>query len=113
MLFRSPMYVVPTSGTGTVTPITLSGTATAPVAGVFDTFDGDFYVGTSGDNLVHIINVTPTSGAPTAVDSGTPLTPALPCAAAGTYGTPVPTCATTTTPAIPNLIVQRPKKSTS
>ena len=108
-----PMYVVPTSGTGTVTPITLSGTATAPVAGVFDTFDGDFYVGTSGDNLVHIINVTPTSGAPTAVDSGTPLTPALPCAAAGTYGTPVPTCATTTTPAIPNLIVQRPKKSTS
>jgi len=108
-----PMYVVPSSGTGTVTSVPLSGTATAPVAGVFDTFDGDFYVGTTGDNLVHEITLTyPASGAPTAVDSGT-LTPALPCTTAGTYGTPSPTCASTTTPAIPNLIVQRPKKSTS
>lgn len=109
-----PMYVVPSSGTGTVTPVALSGTATAPVAGVFDTFNGDFYAATSGDNLVHEITLTiPTSGTPTAVDSGT-LTPALPCATAGTYGTPVPTCTdTTTTPAIPNLIVQKPKKATS
>ena len=107
-----PMYVVPTSGTGTVTPITLSGTATAPVAGVFDTFDGHFYAGTSGDNLVHTITMTyPASGAPTAIDSGT-LTPNIPCEASGTYGTPVPACGGATI-ATPNLIVQMPKKATS
>ena len=109
-----PMYVVPSSGTGTVTPVSLTGgAALAPVAGVFSTTDLNFYAGTTGDNLVHEITLTyPTSGAPTAVDSGT-LTPNLPCATTGTYGTPTPTCANSTTPAIPNLIVQRPKKSTS
>ncbi|HEY1741888.1 MAG TPA: hypothetical protein VGG18_01890 [Granulicella sp.] len=109
-----PMYIVPSSGTGTVTSVPLSGTAIAPVAGVFDTFDGDFYVGTTGDNLVHSITMAyPASGAPTAVDSGTPLTPGLPCATTGTFGTPFPACASGATTAIPNLIVQRPKKSTT
>ena len=108
-----PMYVVPSSGAGTVTSVPLSGTATAPVAGVFDTFDGHFYAGTSGDNLVHTITLTyPTSGAPTAVDSGT-LTPALPCSTTGTFGTPFPACASGATTAVPNLIAQKPKKSTS
>jgi trimeric autotransporter adhesin len=109
-----PMYVVPSSGAGTVTPVSLTGgAALAPVAGVFSTTDLNFYVGTSGDNLVHEITLTyPASGTPTAVDSGT-LPPNLPCATTGTYGTPVPACANSTTPAIPNLIAQRPKKSTS
>lgn len=107
-----PMYI-PSTSTGTLSFLPLTGSATAPVAGVFSTTNLNFYVGTSGDNLVHEITLTyPTSGAPTAVDSGT-LTPALPCATAGTYGTPSPTCTDSTTPAIPNLIVQRPKKSTS
>ncbi len=110
-----PMYIVPSSGgTGTVSSVPLSGTATAPVAGVFDTFDGHFYVGTTGDNLVHTITMAyPSSGAPTAVDSGTPLTPALPCSTTGTFGTPFPACASGATTSIPNLIVQRPKKSTT
>jgi trimeric autotransporter adhesin len=107
-----PMYI-PSAGTGTLSFVPLSGSATAPIAGVFNTSDLNFYAGTSGDNLVHIINVTtPTSGAPTAVDSGSPLSPNLPCESSGTYGIPVPACSGATT-ALPNLIVQRPKKSTS
>jgi len=56
-----PAYapVASPSGTatpGTVTYIPLSGTATAPVVGVMSEDNTIFYTGTSGDNLVHIIN---------------------------------------------------------
>jgi trimeric autotransporter adhesin len=90
-----PLYVPAPSGIGTVSYVTLSsGAASAPVAGVFSTDNLTFYAGTSGDNAVHVIAVTGT----TAKDAST-LTPNLPAATSGT--------------AVPNLIAQRPKRSTS
>ena len=74
--------------------VTLSGTATAPISGVFSTDNNTFYAGTSGDNSIHLISITGT----TATDAST-LTPKLPDA----NGTIV----------APNLIVQRPKRATS
>ena len=44
-----------TSGPGSTTYIKLSGTATAPISGIESSDNAAFYVGTSGDNLVHII----------------------------------------------------------
>jgi len=95
-----PYYVVPAQGAfGTLNYVTLS-SGTAPLGGVFSTDNSTFYVGTSGDDLIHEITVTyPTNGPPTAVDSGT-LAPQLP-AASGTGFAPV------------NVILQRPKKATS
>ena len=49
-----PRYSPAANGPGTLSNIPLSGTATAPVAGVFSTDNTTFYVGTSGDNLVHV-----------------------------------------------------------
>jgi hypothetical protein len=96
-----PYYVVPTPGHfGTLNYVTLS-SGTAPLGGVFSTDSSTFYVGTATDNLIHEISVTyPTGGTPTAVDSGTTLTPQLPLAT-GTGSAPV------------NVIVQKPKKATS
>lgn len=77
-----PVYQVPATGAnaGTITPVALSGTATAPVAGVFSPNSAQFFVGTSGDDLVHIIDVktltdttTLNPGLPDA--SGKPVTP--------------------------------------
>ena len=74
--------------------VKLSGAATAPLTGVFSTDNNTFFVGTSGDNGIHLISVSGT----TATDSST-LTPKLP----NPSGTIV----------APNLIVQRPKRATS
>ncbi len=85
--------------TGTLSAVKLSGTATAPVSGVWSDDNLTFYTGTSGDGKVHEISVTyPSSGLPTATDSGT-ISPALPDANGNTV--------------TPNLLVQRPKKSTN
>ncbi|HEY5382690.1 MAG TPA: hypothetical protein VIJ65_10565 [Acidobacteriaceae bacterium] len=84
-----PLYL---PGTGTVNYVQLSDGATAPVAGVFSTDNLTFYVGTSGDDQVHLISVTGT----TAKESGTVIAPKLTDA----NGAPV----------APNLIVQRPKR---
>jgi hypothetical protein len=96
-----PFYAPSSTGPGKLQFVPLSGgSAIAPIAGVFSTDDFSFYVGTSGDDLVHIISLTyPTGTTPTATDSGT-LSPGLPLYN-GTGNAPV------------NLIVQRPKKSTS
>ena len=96
-----PFYAPSSTGAGKLQFVPLSGGSTiAPIAGVFSTDDFSFYVGTSGDNLVHIISLTyPTGTTPTATESGT-LSPGLPLFN-GTGNAPV------------NLIVQRPKKSTS
>jgi hypothetical protein len=88
-----PLYV-PGQPNGTTSVMLSGGATTAPVAGVFSTDNSTFYAGTSGDNLVHLITVTGT----TATDTGV-ITPALP-----NLGTGV---------AVPNLLVQRPKKATS
>jgi len=75
--------------------VKLSGTAVAPVAGVFSADNTTFYVGTSGDNLVHIL----TKGTAGFQDGlTTPIAPKL----TDTNGTVV----------IPNLLVQRPRKAT-
>ncbi|MEO6911494.1 MAG: hypothetical protein ABI158_11285 [Edaphobacter sp.] len=88
-----PVYL---PGTGTLNDVQLSGTATAPVAGVFSSDNSTFFVGTSGDNSVHLINpVTLTD------DPSKTIVPALTDAGGSS------------TPATPDLLVQRPKKSTS
>jgi trimeric autotransporter adhesin len=92
---KLPQYV---PATGAISYITLQGAAIAPVAGVVSTDNNTFYLGTSGDNLVHIL----TRGATGFVDTTTPIIPNLP-SSTGTTG-PYAT---------PNLIVQKPKKSTS
>jgi sugar lactone lactonase YvrE len=106
-----PEYALPLSGAaGTLTYVPLTGSATAPISGVWSTDNTTFYTGTSGDNEVHEITqscVLSPAGQPTPpytysckwVDSGQ-LTPKLPSATGG--GTaPV------------DLIAQRPKKVTS
>ena len=80
---------------GTVTNVALSGAATAPVAGVWSTDNLTFFTGTSGDNLVHLI--TRASSAATLSDTKT-IAPALPATGGGT--------------ATPNLLVQKPRKTT-
>jgi hypothetical protein len=86
-----PAYAPAASGSGQTTYIKLSGSATAPIAGVVSADNSTFYAATSGDNLVHLI----TRG--TLTDSST-LAPNL----------------TTPTGAIVpvNLMVQKPRKTT-
>jgi hypothetical protein len=95
--------VVPyyTPGTGTIANIPLlqvTGNPSAPVAPVTGVISADnftFYVGTSGDNEVHLINRTTLTDDPTKA-----IAPNLPPA-------------TGSGSAVPNLLVQRPRKSTS
>lgn len=90
-----PQYAPAASGAGTLGSVKLSGTAVAPVAGVFSADNTTFYVGTSGDNLVHIL----TKGTAGFQDGlTTPIAPKL----TDTNGTIV----------TPNLLVQRPRKAT-
>jgi hypothetical protein len=42
---------------GTLTTVPLSGAAGAPLAGIFSPDNETFFVGTTGDNLVHYIDV--------------------------------------------------------
>ena len=96
-----PTYIPSTSGAGTLGSIplatTASGTPVAPVAGVISPDNSTFYIGTSGDNVVHVINRSTLTDTPSAV-----IAPKLPSAtgAAGTYATP-------------NLLVQKPRKALS
>jgi hypothetical protein len=92
-----PAYVPSPSGSGAISYIRLSGTATAPIAGVISADNSTIYVGTQTDNLVHLINRSTLS------DSST-LAPNL-TAAPGltvTQGSTVPV----------NLLVQKPRKTT-
>lgn len=86
-----PAYAPAASGTGQISYIKLSGTATAPIVGVGSTDNTSFYVGTAGDNLVHIINRS------TLTDSST-LAPNL----TNPSGAIVPV----------NLMVQKPRRTT-
>jgi hypothetical protein len=98
-----PVYYPAPSGLGNLVDVKLSGTATAPLSGVFSTDSFTFYAGTATDNEVHLITFTyPTGGgAPTATDSSQ-LTPNLP-AYGGTGSTYAPV----------NLLAQYPKKAKS
>jgi hypothetical protein len=50
-----PAYTPAATGAGQTTYIKLSGSATAPISGIESSDNAQFFVGTSGDNLVHII----------------------------------------------------------
>jgi hypothetical protein len=86
-----PAYAPAASGQGTTTYIKLSGTATAPIAGVVSADNSTFYAATSGDNLVHLITRSPLADSSTLAPNLT--TPA---------GAVVPV----------NLMVQKPRKTT-
>ena len=54
-----PAYTISSTfgAAGTLSAVKLSGTATAPLAGIFSPDNTIFFVGTAGDNLVHFIDV--------------------------------------------------------
>lgn len=93
-----PMYKTSTGGAGALSSIPLAvtsgGTPIAPVAGVFSADNSTFFVGTSGDNDVHLIDRTTLTDNPAKA-----VAPKLPGVNGGT--------------AVPNLIVQKPRKSLS
>ena len=94
-----PSYVPQASGAGTLSSIALStaaGTPVAPIVGVVSADNLTFYAGTSGDNAVHLITKQ-TDGS--YKDVTTPLTPKLPDVNGNIVA--------------PNLLVQKPRKSTS
>jgi hypothetical protein len=94
-----PTYSPSATGAGTVGSIALAtstyGTPVAPVEGVVSADNQTFYVGTSGDNVVHLI----TKGTNGYQDTTTPIAPKLP----DVNGNIV----------TPNLLVQKPRKAIS
>ena len=94
-----PAYTPQATAAGTLTTIPLStalGTPVAPVAGVVSADNQTFYAGTSGDNAVHLITKQADG---TYKDVTTPIAPKLPDVNGNI--------------AAPNLLVQKPRKSTS
>jgi trimeric autotransporter adhesin len=94
-----PTYAPQASGAGTLGSITLStalGTPIAPVAGVVSADNQTFFAGTSGDNAVHLITKQADGSYK---DVTTPIAPKLPDANGNIVA--------------PNLLVQKPRKSTS
>jgi trimeric autotransporter adhesin len=94
-----PTYTPQASGAGTLGTISLStalGTPIAPVAGVISADNQTFYAGTSGDNAVHLITKQ-TDGS--YKDVTTPIAPKLPDLNGNLVA--------------PNLLVQKPRKSTN
>jgi len=94
-----PTYTPQAAGAGTLGSIPLQtsafGTPIAPVAGVVSADNQTFYVGTSGDNVVHLI----TNGSSGYTDTTTPIAPKL----TDSNGNIV----------TPNLLVLKPRKTTS
>ncbi|AFL89961.1 hypothetical protein Terro_3750 [Terriglobus roseus DSM 18391] len=89
-----PGYVPAASGTGTTRSIALTGSATAPVSGVFSSDNKFFFTGTAGDNQVHVITRS------TLTDTSQ-IAPRL------------PSNTNTTGTATPNLLVQYPRTVTN
>ena len=89
-----PAYAPATGGAGTVSTVKLAGSATAPVTGVFSSDNKLFFVGTTGDNQIHLITRS------TLTDTSQ-IAPKLPSNTNST-GT-----------AVPNLIVQYPRAVTN
>ena len=90
-----PLYVPAASGTGALSYVKLSGTATAPISGTFATDNNTFFTGTTGDNLLHLITLSGSTWSDTST-----LTPALPAATGTGY-------------AAPDLIAQRARRVTN
>jgi hypothetical protein len=94
-----PTYTPQATGPGTLGSIPLSmalGTPVAPVAGVVSADNQTFFAGTSGDNAVHLIT-RQTNGS--YQDVTTPIAPKLPDLNGNIVA--------------PNLLVQKPRKSTN
>ena len=93
-----PQYSIPTSTLSNIALQTLPGNPSpvAPEAGVISSDNQTLYVGTSGDNLVHLL----TRGTNGFADSVAPLIPNLPSIMGSGFATP-------------NLLVQKPRRSTS
>jgi len=87
-----PAYKPATTGPGTLSYIPLAAGATAPVAGVFSSDNGTFFVGTAGDNQVHLIK-------PATATDASQINPRLPAATGSGFGTP-------------NLLAQKPRPTT-
>jgi hypothetical protein len=94
-----PVYS-PVSKTLTYAP--LSGTATAPVAGVVSADNTTLFVGTSGDNLIHILTRGSTGFTDSSATTGIaiPVNPQLPAINGSGFATP-------------NLLAQKPRKLTT
>ena len=60
-----PSYTPAGGGVGALGAVKLSGTAVAPVSGVFSSDNATFFTGTSGDNLIHLITRSPSGFADT------------------------------------------------
>ncbi len=88
--------------TGAVNPIALSGTATSPIAATISSDNATVYVGTTGDNLVHQIDVKTLKDITTVRPDGTVVNGIAP-----RLTDPNNNIVT------PDLIAQHPKKSTS
>jgi hypothetical protein len=93
-----PEYSLATSTLSNIALQTLAGNPApvAPEAGVVSSDNQTLFVGTSGDNLVHLL----TRGANGFSDTTTPLTPDLPLINGSGYATP-------------NLLAQKPRRSNS
>ncbi|WP_260703910.1 hypothetical protein [Edaphobacter flagellatus] len=102
-----PVY---TPATGALTQVALTGGATAPVAGAISSDNTTFYVGTSGDNQVHLISRSTLKDDPTQTIN--PKLPQYVCpnstGSTCSNGTDAPSTYVT-----PNLVVQHPRKATS
>ncbi len=88
-----PFYVPNGNSAGTLGSVTLSGSAGAPIAGILSSDNNTFFVGTSGDGLVHLITRNGSGFADTST-----LNPKI----VDNNGNPVPV----------DLIQQRPRKIT-
>ncbi len=88
-----PLYQPSGSGPGSLGSVKLSGSAVAPVSGVFSSDNGTFFVGTTGDNLIHLLTRTSNS-----FTDSTTIAPKLPDASGNIV--------------TPDLLVQRPRKTT-
>ena len=88
-----PFYDLSATGAGTIGSVALTGSATAPVSGVFSSDNNTFFTGTSGDDLIHII----TRGATGFSDTST-INPKILDGSGN--------------PAVVNLLVQHPRKLT-
>lgn len=103
---KLPAYRPAASGPGTISEVVLSNGATAPVSGIFSPDGNTFYTGTSGDHVVHQIQV-PATGTPT--DTGT-ITPQLPtCTTQDAQGNCTLTGSGFSTP---DLLADRPRPTT-
>ena len=88
-----PLYQTSSAGQGSLTTVPLTGSAIAPISGVFSSDNATFFAGTSGDNLIHLI----TRQAAGYADTST-IAPKLPDASGNLVA--------------PDLLVQKPRKTT-